>query len=98
MREPPVFLLDTASGFAFGQIRQNPFFGREVISVIGKQTASHGAVEYEPARAGRYRPRIEAHQLRELWLLKRKTGEPITKLVEEALDIYLTYMKGIMRG
>ena len=58
------------------------------------QTATFGVPEYEPKRTGTYRPKIKADQLRRLWLLKQKTGKPITKLVREAIDIYLVRMKG----
>ena len=53
------------------------------------QTATFGAPEYEPKRVGSYRPRIEPDQLRKLWLLKQEVGKAITKLVREAIDLYL---------
>ena len=58
------------------------------------QTAAFGMPEYEPKRVGGYRPKIAADQLGRLWLLKQKTGKPITKLVREAIDIYLACKKG----
>jgi len=53
------------------------------------QTAAFGAPEYEPKSTWSYRLRIAADQLRKLWLLKQETGKPITRLVKEAIDIYL---------
>lgn len=53
------------------------------------QTAAFGVPEYEVEREGSYRPRILPHHLRRLWLLKQRTGRPITKLVADALDGYL---------
>ncbi len=52
------------------------------------QTAAFDVNEYEPRRIGYYRPRILPHHLRRLWLEKQRTGEPMTKLVAEALDEY----------
>ena len=52
------------------------------------QTSAFGVPEYDPGRKGRYRPLISPEHLRRLWLAKRKTGSPITKLVSDALDIY----------
>jgi hypothetical protein len=46
--------------------------------------------KYDEKREGSYKPRIEAKHLRKLWLLKQQTGKPITKLVSEALDFYLS--------
>lgn len=54
------------------------------------QTAAFNVPEYEPKREGNYRPRIQPDQLRQLWLLKQQTGKPMTLLVREALESYLT--------
>lgn len=61
------------------------------------QTAAFGAREYEAKSTWSYRPRIEADQLRKLWLLKKKTGKPITKLVREAIDMYLAGLRREVR-
>jgi len=52
------------------------------------QTASFGVPEYEPQREGTYRPRIQPDQLRWLWVVKQRTGKPMTVLVREALEYY----------
>jgi hypothetical protein len=43
---------------------------------------------YNPKREGTYKPRISPNHLRALWLMKQKTGKPITELVSDALNIY----------
>ena len=53
------------------------------------QTAILGSPEFEIKPEANYRPRISAEHLCLLWLLKRNTGKPITKLVAEAIDLYL---------
>jgi len=53
------------------------------------QTAILGSPEFEIKPEANYRPRISAEHLCLLWLLKRNTGKPITKLVAEAIDHYL---------
>lgn len=58
------------------------------------QTAIFGAPEYEPKREGTYRPRIQTKQLQALWLLKQKTGQPITELIREAIADYLVKKGG----
>jgi hypothetical protein len=47
-----------------------------------------GTQTYNPKREGTYKPRISPAHLRGLWLLKQKTGKPITELVSDALNIY----------
>ncbi len=53
------------------------------------QTAILGSPEFEIKPEANYKPRVSAEHLCLLWLLKRKTGRPITKLVAEAIDLYL---------
>lgn len=53
------------------------------------QTAILGEPEFEVKPQANYKPRISAEHLCLLWLLKRNTGKPITKLVAEAIDLYL---------
>jgi hypothetical protein len=53
------------------------------------QTAILGAPEFEVKPQASYKPRISADHLCLLWLLKRNTGKPITRLVAEAIDLYL---------
>jgi len=53
------------------------------------QTATFGVPEFEMKPEANYKPRISAEHLCLLWALKRKTKKPITKLVAEALEIYL---------
>jgi hypothetical protein len=55
------------------------------------QTAAFGIPEYEPQRAGSYRPRISPEHLRRLWLEKQRTNKPITELIAEALDHYFKH-------
>ncbi len=43
--------------------------------------------EYKPQ--ANYKPRVSADHLCLLWAVKRNTGKPITKLVAEAIDLYL---------
>jgi hypothetical protein len=52
------------------------------------QIGVFGVPDYQPRRAGKYRPRIIPRHLRRLWLEKQRTGKPMTKLVEKALDEY----------
>jgi hypothetical protein len=52
------------------------------------QSAAFDMPEYEVRSEGAYRPRISAAHLRHLWLLKSRTGKPMTRLVSEALDYY----------
>jgi hypothetical protein len=60
----------------------------------GMQTAAFGVPEYDPERVGVYRPRIKPEHLRWLWVLKQRTGQPITALVAEAIESYLAHQKG----
>ena len=53
------------------------------------QTAAFGIPEFEMKPQANYRHRISTEHLCLLWALKRKTKTPITKLVAEALDLYL---------
>ena len=53
------------------------------------QTAAFDVPEYEMKPEANYRPRISAEHLCRLWLLKQRSGRPITKLVAQALDDYL---------
>lgn len=53
------------------------------------QTSAFQVPEYELKPQANYKPRISAERLCLLWLLKRNTGKPITKLVAEAIDLYL---------
>ena len=57
------------------------------------QTAAFGVHEYEMKWEGTYRPRISPEQLRRLWIAKQRTGQPITKLVEDAIDLYFENQK-----
>ena len=43
--------------------------------------------EYKPQ--ANYKPRVSVEHLCLLWVVKRNTGKPITKLVAEAIDLYL---------
>jgi len=54
------------------------------------QTSAFGVPEYEIKPGGAYKPRISPEHLFKLWQLKQTTKKPITKLVAEALDLYLT--------
>jgi hypothetical protein len=49
--------------------------------------------EYDAMREGTYNPRIAPEYLRKLWLIKQKTGKPITQLVSEALDLYFEILE-----
>jgi hypothetical protein len=53
------------------------------------QTGAFGVPEFEMKPQANYRPRISPEHLSLLWALKRKTKRPITKLVAEAIDLYL---------
>ncbi len=54
------------------------------------QTATFGVPEYEIKPAGSsYKPVISPEHLSKLRLLKARTNRPITKLVSEALELYL---------
>jgi hypothetical protein len=52
------------------------------------QTATFGVPEFEMKNEPSYRPRISPENLCRLWVVKQKTGQPITKLIAEALDFY----------
>ena len=52
------------------------------------QTAAFDVPEFKPRRIGYYRPRILPHHLRRLWLEKKLTKKPMTKLIDDALDEY----------
>lgn len=60
------------------------------------QTATFGVDEYEVGGPRTCRPRIQPDQHRRLWLLKKKTGKPITELVGEAIEIYLSSMQKVL--
>ena len=44
--------------------------------------------KFDAKREGTYKPRIAPDHLRKLWLVKQRTGKPITELVSNALDLY----------
>jgi hypothetical protein len=58
------------------------------------QTAVFGAPEYEPQCRGVYRPRISPKHLSRLWIEKRRTKKPMSKIVAEALDLYFEHEEG----
>ena len=58
------------------------------------QTATFNVPEYEVINGTNYRPRLASKQLRQLRVIKKRTGRPITKLLAEALDDYLDRWKG----
>lgn len=62
------------------------------------QTAILGAPEFEIRPQANYKPRVSAEHLCLLWLLKRNTGKPITKLIAEAIDLYLKTVNCEMKG
>jgi len=49
--------------------------------------------EYDAKREGTSKPRIAPEHLRKLWLMKQQTGNPITQLVSEALDLYFEVLE-----
>ncbi|MFC1711176.1 hypothetical protein ACFLZ1_01175 [Patescibacteria group bacterium] len=53
------------------------------------QTAILNIPEFEYKPQANYKPRVSAKHLCQLWAVKRNTGKPITKLVAEAIDLYL---------
>ena len=53
------------------------------------QTSAFGQPEFEIKQQANYKPRISVERLALLRKLKRNTGKPITKLVAEAIDLYL---------
>ena len=53
------------------------------------QTAAFGIPEFELRSSEVYRQKIESWRMVRLLIKKRQTGKPITRLVAEALDIYL---------
>jgi hypothetical protein len=53
------------------------------------QTAILNVPEFEYKPQANYKPRVSARHLCLLWELKRNTGKPISKLVAEAIDLYL---------
>jgi hypothetical protein len=58
------------------------------------QSAASGVPGYELKCEGNCRPRISSEQLHRLWHAKQRTGKPITKLVEDAIDLYFENQKG----
>ena len=58
------------------------------------QTSKFEVPEFDIKRVGAYRPRISPEHLRRLWLLKKRSKKPITRLVDEALEDYLKKQKG----
>jgi hypothetical protein len=52
------------------------------------QTSKTKAIQFDTEREGTYKPRISSEHLRRLWLIKQRTGKPITELVAKALDFY----------
>ena len=58
------------------------------------QTTAFGVPEYEVQRQVNYRPRLSPEHLRRLWLLKQRSGRPITHLVSEALNCYFEHKDG----
>ena len=58
------------------------------------QTATFNVPEYEVINGTNYRPRLSAKQLRQLRVIKQRTGKPITKLLAEAVDDYLDRWRG----
>ena len=58
------------------------------------QTALFGVPEYEIISQRSYRTSISPEQFHKLWRLKQRTKKPITKLVAEALDLYLKTQTG----
>ena len=53
------------------------------------QTAMLNIPEFEYKPQANYKPRVSADHLCLLWVVKKNTGKPITKLVAEAIDLYL---------
>ncbi len=57
------------------------------------QTSTFNVPEYEVINGTNYRPRLASKHLRQLRVIKHRTGKPITKLLDEAVDDYLDRWK-----
>lgn len=42
--------------------------------------------------------KVSTYQMAELYRLKQETGRPITELVREAIDLYITYQESRRKG
>jgi hypothetical protein len=63
------------------------------ISYINVQTSKFGVPEYEIVFESKYCPKLRTDQMVRLSKLKKETGVPITIMVREALDDYLSKLK-----